>query len=133
MSTVSDPISDMLTRIRNGGRAGLASVDIPHSKMKGELARIFKREGFIADATVEGDGVRKMLRVTLKYTFDRKPVIQGLRRMSRPGLRRYAAADKLPRVLGGVGVAVLSTSSGVMTDKEARKAKVGGEVLCTIW
>lgn len=128
----SDPIADMLTRIRNAHMAGLDIMDVPHSRLKSEILRIFKREGFITDYVVEG-GVKKVLRVYLKYTEDRKPVIRGLKRESKLGLRKYVPSDKVPRVLGGLGVAILSTSSGVMTGKEARKQHVGGEVLCSIW
>ena len=128
----ADPIADMLTRIRNAHMAELDVVDMPHSKLKADITRLLKREGYIGDYTVEG-GLKKTLRVYLKYTTDREPAISGLRRESRPGLRRFVPADKLPRVLGGLGVAVLSTSSGVMTDKEARKRHVGGEYLCAVW
>lgn len=127
----SDPIADMLTRIRNAHMAGLEVVDIPHSVLKGEIARVLKREGFVSDYVVEGSP--KVLRLYLKYTNDREPVIQGMKRESKPGLRRYAKATEVPKVLGGLGVGVLSTSSGIMTDKEARKKNVGGELLCSIW
>ncbi len=128
----SDPIADMLTRIRNAHRAGHATVEMPHSRLKGEIAQVLKREGFIADFVVEG-GTKKSLILSLKYTEDREPVISGLKRDSRPGLRHYVAAGKVPRVLGGQGIAVLSTSSGVLTDREARSRNVGGEVLCSVW
>jgi len=130
--SLTDPISDMLTRIRNAQAAGLDVVEMPFSKLKGEVVGVLKHEGYLTDFVVEG-GKKKVLRVYLKYTEDHEPVIRGIRRESRPGLRRYVPAGKIPRVLSGLGVAVLSTSSGVMTDKEARKQKVGGEVLCSVW
>jgi len=130
--SVSDPMSDMLVRIRNAHTAGHDIVEMPHSKLKGEVARILKREGFITDYTTEG-GAKKVLRVYLKYTGQNVPVIQGLRRVSRPGLRRYVPADGIPRVLGGIGTVVLTTSHGVLTGQEARKLRVGGEVLCEVW
>jgi small subunit ribosomal protein S8 len=131
--SVSDPISDMLTRIRNASRTGAPEVAMPHSRLKGEIARILKSEGFIADVAADQDGVRKSLRLQLRYLGDGRPVIRGLRRVSKPGLRRYVAVDKVPRVVGGLGVAILSTSRGLLSDREARKANVGGEVLCYIW
>ena len=131
--SLSDPIADMLTRVRNAHSAELKVTEMPHSRMKSEIARILKREGFIRDYTTEGSGGKRILRVYLKYGPNQEKGIQGIRRMSRPGLRRYAGADKLPRVLNGMGIAVLSTSTGVMTDKEARRNKVGGEVLCYVW
>lgn len=130
--SLSDPISDMLTRIRNASRAGARDVAIPHSRLKGEIARILKGEGYIVDFEAEKDGAKKTLKLRLRYRGDR-PVIRGLRRVSKPGIRRYVTVDKVPRVVGGTGVAVLSTSRGVLTDREARKAGVGGEVLCYIW
>lgn len=131
--SVSDPIADMLTRIRNAARAGLPVAQMPHAILKSEIAKILKREGFVADYVTEGHGGKKNLRVHLKYRADGKPIIQGLRRISKPGLRRYAGAQKLPRVIGGMGIAILSTSRGILTDREARAAKVGGEVLCYVW
>ena len=129
----SDPIADMLTCIRNASRAGLPATEMGHSRLKAEVARIPKKEGYIADvATAERDG-KKVLRVTLKYDYNEKPIIQQLRRVSRPGLRRYVGAAEIPRVRGGMGTAVLSTSRGVMSDREARAARVGGEVLCQVW
>lgn len=130
--SLSDPIADMLTRIRNAHMAGLDVAEMPHTGLKGEIMRVLKREGFITDYAVEG-GVKKVLRVYLKYTADHEPVIRGLKRESKPGLRTYVAAGKLPRVFGGMGVAILSTSCGVMTAKEARKRHVGGEFLCSVW
>ncbi len=128
----SDPIADMLTRIRNAHKAGHEAVEMPHSRLKDEIAQVLKREGFISDYAVEG-GAKKSLKLNLKYTEEHEPVIRGLKRESRPGLRRYVVAAKVPRVLGGQGIAVLSTSSGVLTDSEARGQNVGGEVLCSVW
>jgi small subunit ribosomal protein S8 len=122
----------MLTRIRNAHAAELELVEMPHSGMKGEIARILKREGYIGDFVIEG-GKKRVLRLYLKYTPDREPVITGLKRISTPGRRTYASADKPPSVLAGLGIAIISTSSGIMTDKEARKRRLGGEVLCSVW
>ena len=130
---VNDPISDFLTRIRNACMAGHSSVEIPYSKMKNELARILKQEGFIRDFVTEGALPNQMLKLYLKYDLDEVPVIRGLRRISRPGLRAYTHAAKVPRVLGGIGIAILSTSHGVLTDREARKQNTGGEILCEVW
>ena len=130
---VSDPIADMLTRIRNANMAEKQSVEMPHSKMKSEVARLLKQEGFIRDFSVENNEGKISLQVSLKYTQEREPVIQGLRRVSKPSCRKYANAEEVPRVLGGSGVALLSTSSGVITDSEAREKNIGGEVLCYIW
>ncbi|HNQ72604.1 MAG TPA: 30S ribosomal protein S8 [Verrucomicrobiota bacterium] len=126
-----DPIADMLTRIRNASRALLPTVQIPHSKLKESLAHLLKAEGYISEVAVESTG-RKTLKLRLKYE-GKKPVIEGLRRVSRPGLRNYVGADEMPRVRGGLGVAVLSTSEGVMTGQQARKKNIGGEVLCYVW
>ncbi len=133
--TMTDPIADMLTRMRNANVAMHDSVLMPSSKLKESLAAILEREGYIAGFETRDDPSRpgKVLEITLKYTSERDRVIGGLRRVSKPGLRIYARADKLPRVLGGLGVAVLSTSRGLMTDREARQHKVGGEVLCYVW
>ena len=128
----SDPVADMLTRIRNAHRSDLELVEMPHSNLKNEIARILKREGYIDDFAVEG-GARKTLRVYLRYTEDREPAIRGLKRESKSGNRVYASADKLPRVLSGLGIAIMSTSSGIMTDKEARSKHLGGEVMCLVW
>ena len=130
---LTDPIADMLTRIRNANMAEKKVVQMPHSKMKSELARILKAEGYIKDYTVENDGGKSVLNVFLKYTIEREPVIQGLRRISKPSCRKYVNAEEVPRVLGGIGTAILSTSTGVMTDNDAREKHVGGEVLCYIW
>jgi small subunit ribosomal protein S8 len=130
---LSDPVSDMLTRIRNAGQAGHAKVQMPHSKLKSELARILKQEGYIKDFTTEKVDGKPALVLHLKYQENQKPVIQGLRRVSRPSCHHYVGADDIPRVLGGIGTAILSTSSGMLSDREARKARVGGEVLCYVW
>ena len=130
--SLTDPIADMLTRIRNAHMAGLDVAEAPHSRFKGEVARVLKKEGFITDYVVEG-GVKKTLRLYLKYTTDHDPVIHGVRRESRPGLRRHKGARGLPKVLGGMGIAIVSTSRGVMTDEEARKLNIGGEILCSVW
>jgi len=130
---VSDPISDMLTRIRNANMAEHTQVQIPHSKLKTELARLLKDEGYIQDFTNENISGKSTLVLFLKYMEDQTPVIKGLRRVSRPSRRHYVGADDIPRVLGGIGTAILSTSSGVLTDTGARKCHVGGEVLCYIW
>ena len=131
--SMSDPIADMLTRIRNAAAAGKEAVTMPHSNLKSEVARILKREGFILDYTTEADASRKNLRIYLKYGPEQEPVINGLQRVSRPGFRRYVGAGEVPRVLGGLGIAILSTSSGIVTDREARKRHIGGEVLCQVW
>ena len=128
---MTDPIADFLTRLRNANQALLPAIEVPHSRLKEGIARLLQREGYVADCAVEGTKLKK-LRVKLKYN-GRQGVIAGLRRVSRPGLRRYSGADDIPRVLGGLGVAVLSTSRGVMTGVEARKQKLGGEVLCIVW
>jgi small subunit ribosomal protein S8 len=128
---MTDPIADFLTRLRNANRALLPAIEVPHSRLKEGIARLLQREGYVADCAVEGAKLKK-LRVKLKYS-GKQGVIAGLRRVSRPGLRRYAGADEIPRVLGGLGVAVLSTSRGVMTGLEARRQKLGGEVLCYVW
>ncbi|HMK97526.1 MAG TPA: 30S ribosomal protein S8 [Acidimicrobiales bacterium] len=133
--TMTDPIADMLTRLRNANVARHETVRMPSSKLKEALAAILLREGYIAGfrAISDGDRPGRTLEVTMKYAPDRTGTISGLRRVSKPGLRVYTGADKLPRVLGGLGVAVLSTSRGLMTDREARKLRVGGEVLCYVW
>ena len=130
---MTDPIADMLTRIRNANMVYHESVDIPASNLKKELARILKQEGFIRDYRVIDDGRQAIVRIYLKYGANKQRVISGLKRISKPGRRVYARRDEIPRVLGGLGVAVLSTSRGIMTDKEARKLGVGGEVICYVW
>ena len=127
-----DPISDMLTRIRNANRALLPTVEIPHSKVKENIAQILKKEGYVADIAVEGKTARKTLKLKLKYQ-GKKGVIEDLRRISTPGLRQYVGATEIPRVLGGLGVAVISTPEGVMTGTQARKKNLGGELLCYVW
>ncbi|MGD0081635.1 MAG: 30S ribosomal protein S8 [Acidimicrobiales bacterium] len=133
--TMTDPIADMLTRVRNANVAMHDTVRMPSSKLKESLAVILEREGYIAGFEIRDDPKRpgRELEITLKYTGERDRVIGGLKRVSKPGLRIYVRADRLPRVLGGLGVAVLSTSQGLMTDREARHHKVGGEVLCYVW
>ena len=128
---MNDPISDMLTRIRNANRALLPALELPHSRMKESIAGILKREGYIAEFAVEGKTM-KTLKLKLKYQ-GKKSVIEGMRRISTPGLRRYVGADEIPRVRGGLGVAVVSTSEGLMTDNQARKKNIGGELLCYVW
>jgi small subunit ribosomal protein S8 len=128
---MNDPISDMLTRIRNANRALLPGVDIPHSRMKESIANILKREGYIIDFSVEGK-IPRTLKVKLKYQ-GRKSVIEGLRRISTPGLRRYVGSTDIPRVKGGMGVSVVSTSEGLMTGTQARKKNIGGELICYVW
>ena len=132
--TTNDPIADMLTRIRNANTAKHDTVDIPSSKMKLSIAEILLKEGYIKKYDVIEDGNFKTIRVTLKYGQDKnEKVITGLKRISKPGLRVYAGKDELPRVLGGLGIAIISTNNGVVTDKEARKLNVGGEVLAFVW
>ena len=128
---MNDPISDLLTRIRNANRALLPAIQVPHSRIKEGLAGILKREGYIADFTVEGK-VPKTIKLKLKYQ-GKKSIIEGLRRVSTPGLRRYVGATDIPRVRGGLGVAVVSTSEGLLTDLQARKKNIGGELICYVW
>lgn len=132
MST-TDPIADMLTRIRNGNSASKETVSMPSSKKLVEIARVMKEEGYIVNYEVEKSEPQDILTVTLKYGPRKEKIIRGIRRISKPGLRIYAGKDELPRVLGGLGIAVISTSKGVMTDRDARAAGVGGEVLAYIW
>ena len=133
--TVTDPIADMLTRVRNANLAMHDTVVMPSSKLKEALAQILQREGYIAGYTTNDNEGRpgKSLEITLKYSVDRTRTISGIKRVSKPGLRVYTNHERLPRVLGGLGVAVLSTSQGLMTDSEARKRRVGGEILCFVW
>ena len=133
--TMTDPIADMLTRIRNANVAMHDTVEMPSSKLKEALAGILVREGYISGFSVRDETTRpgRTLSIEMKYTPERDRTISGIRRVSKPGLRVYTKADKLPRVLGGLGVAVLSTSQGLMTDREARQRRVGGEVLCYVW
>ena len=131
---VSDPIADMLTRIRNANMADKVSVEVPSSKIKIEIAKLLKSEGFVSDySIIKIDENKPSLPINLKYTADREPVIQGLQRVSKPSCRKYVNGDEVPRVLGGIGIAILSTSKGVITDTEARKQNIGGEILCYIW
>lgn len=132
---MTDPIADMLTRIRNGNVAMRDEVMMPASKQKSALAEVLKREGFISDYSIAQDdqGPGKVLKISMKYGEDRQRTISGIKRISTPGLRVYRGATEVPRVLGGLGVAVLSTSHGLMTDREARKRNVGGEIMCFVW
>ena len=128
---MSDPISDMLTRIRNAGRALLPAIELPHSRIKESVANILKQQGYVTEVAVDGKPLKK-LKIQLKYD-GKKSVIEGLKRISKPGLRNYVGATEIPRVRGGLGVAIVSTSEGVMTDVQARKKNLGGELLCYIW
>ena len=128
---MSDPISDMLTRIRNAGNAQLPTVELPHSRIKESVAKLLQQQGYITDVSVEGD-TKKKLKMRLKFN-GKKSVIEGLKRVSKPGLRRYVGATDIPRVRGGLGVAIVSTSEGLLTDQQARKKNLGGELLCYIW
>lgn len=130
---MTDPVADFLTRLRNANSAHHDSLSLPYSKLKGSIAEILKSEGYIADFKVEDAQVGKTLSITLKYGPDRESSIAGIKRVSKPGLRVYAKSTELPRVLGGLGVAILSTSSGLLTDRQAAKKGVGGEVLAYIW
>ena len=130
---ITDPIADMLTRIRNAGSARHETVDVPNSKMKKAIAEILLEEGYIKSFQLIDDGTQGVIRITLKYLPGKEKAIQGLRRVSKPGLRMYAGAEELPRVQKGLGIAIISTSKGLMTDKEARKQMIGGEVLAYIW
>jgi small subunit ribosomal protein S8 len=130
---VTDPIADMLTRIRNANVVRHEKVEVPSSKIKREIANILKKEGFIRDAEFIDDKNQGVIRIFLKYGPNNERVISGLKRISKPGLRVYSPCQELPRVLGGLGIAIISTSKGVMTDKDARQSKSGGEVLCYVW
>ena len=133
MAVVTDPIGDLLARIRNGSLAEHEKIDVPASKLKVRVVEILKQEGFVKIFRLIEDKKQGVLRVYLKYGPGQERVITGLRRVSKPGRRLYVSADKVPSVLGGMGVAILSTSRGVMTDRDSRKAQVGGEVLCYVW
>lgn len=133
MAVVTDTIADMLTRIRNANAMRYTEVKVPASKLRIELARILKEEGFIKDYKVVDENVQGMIYLTLKYGENKQRVITGLKRISKPGLRVYAKADEVPKVLNGLGIAIISTSKGIMTDKEARHLNLGGEVLAYIW
>ena len=131
--TMTDPVADMLTRIRNANIAGHASVEIPASKMKKNIADILVKEGFIKSYEIIEAENQDIIRVQMKYGANKTKVITGIKKISKPGLKVYAKADEVPRVLGGLGIAIISTSSGLITDKEARKLGVGGEVICYVW
>jgi small subunit ribosomal protein S8 len=130
---MTDPIADMLTRIRNGNSAKHQSIDVPASKMKKDIAEILLNEGFIKGYEVEEDGKQGILKIDLKYGENEERIISGIKRISKPGLRVYVKSTELPRVLGGLGIAIISTSKGVLTDKDARNQQVGGEVVCYVW
>ena len=130
---ITDPIADMLTRIRNAGSAKHETVDVPASKMKKAIAEILLEEGYIKSFQIIDDGTQGIIRISLKYLPGKEKAIQGLRRVSKPGLRVYAGSDELPKVLKGLGIAIVSTSKGVMTDKKARELHIGGEVLAFVW
>jgi small subunit ribosomal protein S8 len=132
MSTLTDPIADFLARIRNGARAQKPEVLVPYSRIKAEIARILKDEGYITDYTIDTSGAHPRIKVTNKLV-NRSSAITGLRRVSRPGLRRYVGADEIPKVLGGMGLAILSTSRGILSGRDARKQKLGGELLAYVW
>ena len=129
----TDPIADMLTRIRNANIAKHSNVEMPISKLKEELAKLLKSEGYIEDYAVKEAGKFKILAIDLKYGTDKAPLITNLRRVSKPGLRVYSKSKKMPKVYGGLGIAIVSTNKGLLTDRKARKEKVGGEVLCYVW
>lgn len=131
--SLSDPIADMILRLRNAQMAGLSVVEMPSSIIKSEIVRVLKREGFVSDYTFEGGEKKKIIRIYLKYNSKNKPVITGMKRVSTSGLRRYAKCKTMPKVLGGLGIAILSTPEGIITDKEAKKKNIGGEILCTVW
>ena len=131
--TMTDPVADMLTRIRNANTAGHATVDIPASKIKKTIAEILVKEGYIKGYEVVAGETQDIIRVTMKYGPEKTKVISGIKKISKPGLKVYAKANEVPKVLGGLGIAIISTSSGLVTDKEARKLGVGGEVICYVW
>ena len=130
---LTDPIADMLTRIRNANKARFEKVDVPASHLKASIVRLLKREGYIKDFKVLNDNHKKTLQIFLRYDEQNQPIITGLKRVSRPGLRIYARKDTIPSVMSGLGLAILSTSKGVLTDREARSLNAGGEILCFIW
>ena len=131
--TMTDPIADMLTRIRNANTVGHKTVDVPASNMKKSIAGILKEEGYITDFEVIDDNKQGVIRIPMKYGADKERVISGLKKISKPGLKVYAKAGEVPKVLGGLGIAIVSTSKGIVSDKEARKLGVGGEVICYVW
>src|SRR3989304_10454579 len=130
---MTDPIADMLIRIRNASRQGHATVEIPLSRLKADIAKILKESGFISDYKLTGEGLAKNICVYLRYTREDTPIITGIKRVSKPGCRVYAAKDEVKKVMGGIGVTILSTSKGVVTDRDAKRIGVGGEILCYIW
>ena len=131
---MTDPIADMLTRIRNGAQAKMDTVEVvPVSKVKTEIARILKDEGYITKYEISGEGIDKKMTVTLKYGAEKRPVITGIKRISKPGLRVYTKGDSIPKVFNGLGIAIISTSNGMMTDKDARRQHAGGEVIAYVW
>ena len=129
----SDPLSDLLTRLRNGMRAGHDKVDVPSSRVKEAVLKVLEEEGYVASFRKVQDGGRPVLRVGLKYDAEGEPIVSGIERVSRPGRRVYAKADDIPSVLGGLGMSIVSTSKGIVTDKKARQSRLGGEVLCNVW
>jgi len=131
--SMTDPIADLLTRIRNGNQARKERVDVPWSGLKDAVARVLIAEGFLRDATVVGEGVAKQLRIALKYDETRKPVITGIQRVSRPSLRVYVGKEEIPLIRGGLGISVLSTPAGILVDREAKRRGIGGELLCAVW
>ena len=131
--TMTDPIADMLTRIRNANTVGHETVEIPASKMKKSIAEILKEEGYIEDFDIIDDNKQGIIKITMKYGANKEKVITGIKKISKPGLKVYAKANDVPRVLGGLGIAIISTSKGVVSDKEARKLGIGGEVICYVW
>lgn len=131
--SMSDPLADMLTRIRNAVMAKFEVVVMPASKTKANIAKVLKEEGFISDYQVSQEGVQGTLTITLKYGPNREPVINGIKRISKPGLRKYAKADAIPKVLSGLGISIISTSKGIITDKSARTLNTGGEIICEVW
>ena len=130
---LTDPIADMLTRIRNGAQARKGSVDVPFSRVKQEIAAVLVREGYVEASTVVDDGPRRVLRITLRYDARRRPVIEGIRRVSKPSLRVYVGVGDIPQVRKGLGANILSTPKGVLVDRDARRENVGGELICTVW
>ncbi|MEX0873567.1 MAG: 30S ribosomal protein S8 [Actinomycetota bacterium] len=133
IGVITDPIADLLTRIRNGLGARHGEVRVPHSRVKVRIAEILASEGYIEDVEVIPAGIQSEIKIRLKYSTGREPVIKGIKRVSKPGLRVYAGRQELPKVQGGLGIAIVSTSKGLMTDREARRQKVGGEVMCEVW
>ena len=131
--SMSDPLADFLTRIRNAVRAGFDTVEIPLSKLKVSVAKVLKEEGYIADYQIMAQGAQGLIKVALKYGPNKEQIITGIRRVSKPGLRQYRKSQTIPKVMSGLGVAILSTSAGVISDREARKRNLGGELLCEVW